>query len=184
MKIKGYVRLAGGGSSVLVVFLMLLLITLGVMALASSNAGLRLAEKGAAWTKDYYLLEAGGETLIELVSQSLHQTAKTVSAEGYSDEAYANSYFRQCLSHCLGHGGKNLPYETEITEWNLEAEPTGLVLLTAWLTRKHQSRHQCLLVEIQVCTVSDKSNTGSFRILQWKQYQEPMDYEPEFNLLQ
>jgi len=78
-------------------------------------------------------LEAGGETLIELVSQSLHQTEKIVSAEGYSDEDYANSYFYTMFVSLSGPWGKNLPYETEITEWNLEAEPNGLVLLTAWL---------------------------------------------------
>ncbi len=184
MKTKAYGRLAGGGSSVLVIFLMLLLITLGALALVSSNANLRLAKKGAAWMKDYYLLEASGESIVALVSKSLHQTNEILSANGGPGEESRDSYFARHLSCCLEDTGAALPYGTEITEWKVEPDDNGLVLLTAWLARKHQSGNQCLLVQIQVSGVSDRSTTGSFQVLQWKQYQEPFEYEPEFNILQ
>ncbi len=183
METKGYSRLAGGGSSVLVIFLMLLLITLGALAMLSSNSNLRLAKKGAAWMKDYYLLEADGENIIELVSKSLQQNNEILSACNSAQKSSC-SHFVRYLSCCLEDTGAVLPYGTEIKEWKVEPGDDGLVLLTALLARKHQSGSQCLMVQIQVSGASNGSTTGSFQILQWRQYQEPFEYEPEFNLLQ
>ena len=61
MNLRRWGRFHGGGSSVLVTFLMLFLVTLGVFAVSSSNANLRLAQKGVSWVKSYYALEAGAE---------------------------------------------------------------------------------------------------------------------------
>lgn len=50
-----------GSSSVLVIMIMLLLITFGVLAMMSSYSNLKIAQKKAAWTKDYYQLESIAE---------------------------------------------------------------------------------------------------------------------------
>ncbi len=50
-----------GSSSVLVIMIMLLLITFGVLAMMSSYSNLKIAQKKADWTKDYYQLESIAE---------------------------------------------------------------------------------------------------------------------------
>ena len=50
-----------GSSSVLVIMIMLLLITFGVLAMMSSYSNLKIAQKKAEWTKDYYQLESISE---------------------------------------------------------------------------------------------------------------------------
>lgn len=50
-----------GSSSVLVIMIMLLLITFGVLAMMSSYSNLKIAQKKAEWTKDYYKLESIAE---------------------------------------------------------------------------------------------------------------------------
>jgi len=47
-----------GSSSVLVIMIMLLLITFGVLAMMSSYSNLKIAQKHAQWTSDYYQLES------------------------------------------------------------------------------------------------------------------------------
>ena len=50
-----------GSSSVLVIMIMLLLITFGVLAMMSSYSNLKIAQKKADWTKEYYQLDSISE---------------------------------------------------------------------------------------------------------------------------
>jgi hypothetical protein len=74
-----------GSSSVLVVFVILLLSLFGTLALMSSNAGLRLARKNAAWVKNIYILDGKGSKILSKISACLDR------AEDLSFDSSSNS---------------------------------------------------------------------------------------------
>lgn len=183
MKTRSLSRFAGSGSSVLVVFLMLLLVTLGAFAMVSSNSNLELAKKGVSWFKHYYLLEAGGETIVELISQGLldaNERIHTANARNQLTGAYVTGF----LSHYFEKHGPNLPHGTTIDQFEFEYGPDSTVLFTAKLSRTTESVKQHLAIEIKIFAESPQTNPGGFRILKWKQYQEPFEYEQELDLWQ
>lgn len=69
-----------GSSSVLVIMVMLLLITFGVLAMMSSYSNLKIANKNAEWTKDFYALESIAE--LDLVTfEMLFKEAQSQTSE-------------------------------------------------------------------------------------------------------
>ncbi len=182
MRNRNLGRLAGGGSSILVVFLMLLLVTLGVLAMVSSDANLKLARKGVSWIKGYYMLEAGGEALLDTVSQGLIHADNLRYTEGNAFEGALGRLLADYLGEYVDGAGKKLPYGAVINEIRVEPDGSGSVTVTAMLSREHESIDQHLLVQAMVFAGTGESDTGGFRILQWKQYQEPFEYETKLEL--
>jgi len=168
----------GGGSSVLITFLMLLLITLGALAVASSNANLKLARKGVSWVKSYYALEAGGDALLDIISTTLSHA----EASGYDESSALVRMLADCLEQYTGEGESILPYDTSISEIKIEPDGPESLTVNARLSRQHGSTEQHLLVEIKVFAGTGEPEPWGFRILQWKQYQEPFEYEPKLDL--
>ena len=50
-----------GATSVLIVFMMIVLVTLGAFAITSANVNIKFSNKAAAWSEKYYALDATGE---------------------------------------------------------------------------------------------------------------------------
>ena len=180
MKAKSYGRLAGGGSSILVIFLMLILTTLGALATASTNANLRLAKKGAAWTKKFYLLEAGGESLVELISAILSDTYHSSALEQNPVDTRA---LERILSKSLGENGGILAHETYLLGYEMNSSEDS-VILSARIAHNQQPETQYLLAEFELIAPCGESGPASFKVLQWRQCQEAPEYEPEYNLFQ
>jgi hypothetical protein len=186
VNLRRWGRFHGGGSSVLVTFLMLFLVTLGVFAVSSSNANLRLAQKGVSWVKSYYALEAGAEALLEIISRALSQAGTHTTGGEYIDSGALAGIITQCLEpytqYNTQHGQIQLPYGTVLEQFKVEPIGPGSVNISGRLARQHGSTEQHLLVEIQVCSGSGESAGWGFRITQWKQYQEPFEYQQGFDL--
>ncbi|MGI6661269.1 MAG: hypothetical protein ACOX34_06275 [Bacillota bacterium] len=178
MSIRRLGRFEGGGSSILVIFLMLLLVTLGSLSVASSHANLKLARKGVSWVNSYYALEAGGEVLLDIISQILAQAGGL----GRGKEDTLARMLADCLDEYAGEARNKLPYDTIIGEVRVEPDGPGSITVTTRLSRQHGSTGQHLLVEIQVVAGSGEPDAWGFRILQWKQYQEPFEYESAIEL--
>jgi hypothetical protein len=70
-----------GAASVLIVFLMLVLVTLGTFAIVSSNANWRLNQRALAWNTMYYAMDAEAEELLARIDRLLLQAE--VKARGY-----------------------------------------------------------------------------------------------------
>jgi hypothetical protein len=171
-------RFQGGGSSALVAFLMLLLVTLGALAMASSQANLRLAQKGVAWVKSYYALEAGGESLLDMISGTLSQ--HQAHTEDSDDELIP--MLAQRLEEHIRKAGSTLPYGASVREVQVEPNGLGSITVKARLSRPHGSAEQHLLVGVELIAGSGEPHGWGFRILHWKQYQEPFEYESQLKL--
>jgi hypothetical protein len=62
-----------GSSSVLVILTFLLLMVFSILAISSSYADYRLAEKNADWTREYYLLEGEASGFISSINKVLKE---------------------------------------------------------------------------------------------------------------
>ncbi|HOK64923.1 MAG: hypothetical protein WCS57_01340 [Bacillota bacterium] len=175
-----------GGSSVLAVLLMLLLITLGAVALVSSNNNFKMLAKGADWVKDYYVLEADGERLIQMVSGCLQEASFYPLTYDLPEDIWARA-FRDSLESRLGKyleaADSRTPYDNVIDKVSIETVDPTKLLVTVNICQDSGSTDRYLLIQMEVEGLRIYgSNDGKIRILKWKQYQEPFEYEAELDL--
>ncbi len=81
-----------GASSVLVVFMMIILVTLGAFSLVSSNVNIGMAKKAVSSNKVFYNLDAYGEQFICDVDYALAQ-AETFATEYIAGEGYLKQQY-------------------------------------------------------------------------------------------
>ena len=68
-----------GATSVLVIFMMLVLVTLGAFAITSAHANYRLSQRALLWKTMYYRLDALGEEYLSLIDSRLAKAEKIAS---------------------------------------------------------------------------------------------------------
>lgn len=109
-----------GAASVLVICMMLVLVTLGTLAIASANANNRLSQRSLAWNTMYYTLDAQGEIFLSLLDGKLAAAEKATTeylqtrlAEGYQeDDAIAGNLFLLNAEEYINELSLNYPKMT------------------------------------------------------------------------
>jgi len=81
-----------GATSVLIVFMMIVLVTLGAFAITSANVNIKFSNKAVSWHEKYYILDSAGEQYTMLLDHAL-ATAEAAAVEyihvqGYTAMAY------------------------------------------------------------------------------------------------
>jgi len=66
-----------GSASVIVILVMLMLVVFGVLAFVSAGSSLRLAQKNAAMTQEYYKLDAMAEQATAQASETLKSSERS-----------------------------------------------------------------------------------------------------------
>ena len=66
-------KLRKGSSSILVILLVVTMLVFGVFSMMTAYAGLKMANKNADWTNDYYELEAKAEIMLYDIKNILSQ---------------------------------------------------------------------------------------------------------------
>jgi hypothetical protein len=87
-----YLKSNKGSASVLVILIMLTLIVFGVLAMMSSFADLKLAQKSGDWIKNYYSLDGKGDTLVQKIDECL------IHAETEANLYIKNKSYEKALS--------------------------------------------------------------------------------------
>jgi len=60
-----------GATSVLIIFMMIVLVTLGVFAITSADVNVKFSRKAAGWSEKYYALESLGERYVSEIDYAL-----------------------------------------------------------------------------------------------------------------
>ena len=120
-----------GAASVLIVFLMLVLVTLGTFAIVSSNANWRLNQRSLAWNAMYYAMDADAETLLAKIDRVLLQAeTKAVNyllqnddispelADLLNNGASATDIFNEIYMYYADEGLTGLSFSEEIEFYN------------------------------------------------------------------
>lgn len=179
MKTRTFRSVAGGGSSLLVVFMMVFLVSLGAFAMISSESSLKLARKGASWIRGGYMLEAGGEAFMHMVSQNL---AKSPPLTHDEDREWLNTLttrIEDCLEKQMNATAPKLPFGVVLSQASVESNHDASITITARLLKEHESTGRYLLIKAKYTAHADESAPFSYHILKWQQYQEPFQYETE-----
>ena len=184
---NGYLgRFTGGGSSVLVVFLMLLLVTLGVLALSSTTNNLNMVTRGADWVRSYYALESLGEYLLELVSHCLSQSGKEPdpfawepSFSNVSLARHIDGILREFLDESYAHDQDDIFIQSLL----VEEVSSSKALITVDICQELESSRRHLSIRMEAGYPSiDKLSEGAIEVFEWKQYQDPFEYESSLDL--
>lgn len=83
MNVFKHLQSKKGSSSVLVILIVVVLLVFGTLALMSSYSDLKLTRKSGEWIKNYYSLEAEGDSLVQQIDSLLFKAA--VEAGQYID---------------------------------------------------------------------------------------------------
>ncbi len=70
-----------GASLVLVIFMMVILVTFGILALTSASANAKLSSKTLSWRADYYALDARAADIVFDIDTLLYQAEEFARAE-------------------------------------------------------------------------------------------------------
>jgi hypothetical protein len=169
-----------GAASVLVIFMMILLVTFGSMALSMGLANNRLGMLSTAWMQDYYALDARAEANLFQIDQVLNEAERAgqqILLSGGDRSAFAQVYAAQVAQHM-----------TELAQaqgWRFGAQEDGQVvrfILRDDLRTANREQNKYLIVEVAIHTpVYFQSPEGEwmrdetsprFTVLQWQEWQE------------
>lgn len=145
-----------GGASILVIFIILCLTTFATLSLVSANADLRLTEKAAKATTEYYAADTRAEETLALIDAML-QDRRLLAA---GPEAYASAVI----------GG--LPSAAP----NVSVEPPGDGFLTVHFSEPI-NENQELAVTLRIPT--DPAGSGSRLVRTGWQVRNTDEWQPE-----
>jgi len=81
-----------GATSVLVIFMMIVLVTLGAFAITSANVNYKFSARARDWTRSYYTLEDSGETFAKdfdlCLAAAENDAIAYGEAQGYAQASY------------------------------------------------------------------------------------------------
>lgn len=84
-----YLRKNSGATSIFVILMMVVLFVFGLAALTTSLAALKLSQKNAVWSDEYYVVEAQAEKTLAEIDRLLFQAEK-VSRTYFIDKNFAS----------------------------------------------------------------------------------------------
>ena len=76
-----------GATSVLIIFMMIVLVTLGAFAITSANVNIKFSNKAVDWHEKYYVLDSAGEQYAMMLDYAL-AAAEVASVEYIHDQGY------------------------------------------------------------------------------------------------
>ena len=175
---KGFNKDQAGTASVLVVFMMILLVTFGSMALSASLSNQRLGALSAAWLTDYYWMDSEAELGVFAIDQILAEAEQRaqVTLQQLGFDSFATTYINEVRQGLAG--------QAEQRGWELTETPEGMqvsftIVNELRTARRTQDKYLTVEVISQVPQYDRteigwqrRENTSRFTIGRWQQWQE------------
>lgn len=158
-----------GATGVLVIFMLIVLVTLGAFAISSAAVNIRFAQRSIDWQDEYYTLNGQGETFLAKIDSALAD-ASIGNADVYMQTAFANL---QELADDYPEAFI-LPYEND---GNIDEIYIELNLVS------EESSNYNLLICLSVLP-ENRENAPRYTITSWKQWQEAQEEEQTQELWQ
>jgi hypothetical protein len=172
-----------GADSVLVIFMMILLVTFGSMALSMGLANNRLGLLSTAWNKDYYWLDAQAESCLFQLDQALNaaELAGQQALLGNGDPAVFAQVYRD-------EAGERLAALAQSQGWEMLQQGLEIGVrftIKGEIKTADRAQDKYLTVEVLVRTPEYAQSAagawvrgaGSERltVLKWQEWQEAFD---------
>jgi len=108
-----------GATSVLIIFMMIVLVTLGAFAITSANVNIKFSNKAVSWHDKYYILDSAGEQYSMQLDYALAlaeaATVDYIHAKGYTMSSY--------------EGVDAITQADLIALWNVDSSSTALTAI-------------------------------------------------------
>jgi hypothetical protein len=145
-----------------------------------------MVTKGADWVRDYYALECHGEYLVELVSRCLFEGSARPRSFVWEPSALGVSFadhIDRTLRGFLEPSYSSEENDTFIQSLLVEEVNPAKALITVDICQKRESSNRHLSIRMEAGYASiHQLDEGMIRILEWKQYQDPFEYESDLDL--
>ena len=182
-KIKYLLGNENGASSVLVVFMMILLVTLGAFSISAANVNLKLCQKALNWNKAFYHLDGAGEEFrYEINLLLLEARNKATEDEPESGDKFREAYFnyaKQLLEEkaLAIKAGSAVPAEAEIrAEYTADGMITALI--AAYDVSWPDDWDYHLSVELLAPSLGGPEDPApKASVIRWEQWQTQTDVE-------
>jgi hypothetical protein len=149
-----------GSASAVVVMVTVLLAVFGVLALVSSYSGLKLAQRHATWSSDYYKVDAEAEAMLASIEGDL------AAAAAKAGSTSASGTFPDLAAEALS---LRVPSE----QGSFTGDASGLTVRI----RVGSIDGQNIRMELRI-DFSDAGIPARFcRIVSWRQWQKPFQYD-------
>lgn len=185
-----------GASLVLVVFMMVVLVSFGILALTSASANMRLSLKTRDWRTDYYALDSRASDIVFAADQLLYEAemeardellilSSAASAEAMKT-SFEESYMRIAREKLEGFSyegeqvlvrdaaGGASTFLLEITLESAEKSDIGQKYLTVQIAIEPP---EYLFPTANLADARRADDTARYRVAMWMQWQEDFDYE-------
>lgn len=84
-----------GGSSLILIFIVMCLVTFGLLSLTTAKNQWNLAERNAEAVKEYYRADGEGEAFYRLIAETA-----ALSRTSFSEEEQQKAFFKERLKEC------------------------------------------------------------------------------------
>lgn len=158
-----------GISSVLVIFMMIVLVTFGAIALTSAYANIKLANKTLAWNQDYYALDSQAEQALAYIDQIIvleQQGQLAQNSAGYTTLPDALRHLQSTQPNLLGEmaisandgGGYRVQMEFN-NQASIEKDSGEFI------------KYLTVVINTQ------PANGARYQVAEWREWQEAFNYE-------
>ncbi|MDR1066165.1 MAG: hypothetical protein LBL35_01845 [Clostridiales bacterium] len=146
-----------GAASVLVVFMMIALVTLGAFSITSALSNLRLAVRNAEWIAAYYEIEDKAEEYLVELDQILADCAEKAESQEGGDKtiAYAD-YIKVSFS------------DSKWKDSDISVEKDNIVKVrNSFASDDDENSH----IDVEIATSIGMSSGTRYEITEWRQWQ-------------
>lgn len=159
-RLSSRLRSRRGLASALIIMLLVLLVFFGVLSLVTSAADYRLAQKRAAWNKDFY--QADSEAV--RIMAALDDYCGALDSDSLQPEK-----LKESLDGWLSGQAGLLSSQTVLTE-------DGSYLLLDALVGQRADSGQGIAMRLRVATGTLPAGSGRISVEGWSQWQPEFDY--------
>lgn len=154
-----------GSTSILVVFMMIVLITMGTFSITTANSNIVFSERLLDWNHTYYELDAKGEEFLFELDELLYKAQENV----IHDPIKANEYFIEV---------ENLLKEENLYPFTIE-KTSNFLRLSTTIYAVDENDKTFLDVSVLIHPIE---NDERFSIATWKESQQAFDYSNTFDI--
>lgn len=178
-----------GAALVLVIFLMVVLVSFGILAMTSAAANRRLSAKTLDWRTDYYALDAQAADIVHeidglLLEAELH-ARESLGSGPLLHQDFAWDYLEQAREKLTGYMAES----AEVILHEVDSDEYMLLEVTIEAAEKTEIGQKYLTVQLAVFPpeyIFPTSNAQDarrapdalrYRTVMWQQWQQDFDYE-------
>jgi len=162
-----------GATSILVIFMMIVLVTLGAFAITSARVNLKFADKALEWDKMYYSLDDRAEEYLKDVDVQLAKAEKlTMEYINDKEDEEVNEIYFSYAEELLQILSDQYP-EQEIIRWDQVSSDINFIY------EENEEIGLYLSIDVNPIGINRENGKSRYTILAWNEWQLEEDVQEQ-----